>query len=395
MKGKDADWRGAIGTQPNNLRQVFLSTVEAAKGWSHSHNYEDIFSAYIERYAAAISSTDNYSPTFGPESIMISSLTSPFISNDEVYKYIAQLEALKPAGSPEYAHDFAGLFLAAHLYATRASSGRYEMSNFGGLETSVVTGLAKIEAYLQQRDTLPDERIAHVRARLDEIDTQAAGLAQVTATEKDGIASLQIRLEALKEAAASAEEDSKKLLSNFDGLKTSIEERLKLREATDLWGVASTRAAWAFYLSALLLMAILIGFPVTAYIKRTEIIDFITNFEKGVLVGAGGNDGIASAVGAFGRLLLISSPIGFVVWLIRLIARYNVRSMLLMDDARQRVTMLNTYLFLIEKDAAVKQDRGAILEALFRRAPGHGPDTVEQYNFTDLLRYGQDQAKPG
>jgi hypothetical protein len=63
-----------------------------------------------------------------------------------------------------------------------------------------------------------------------------------------------------------------------------------------------------------------------------------------------------------------------------------------MDDARQRVTMLNTYLFLIEQDAAVKQDRGAILEALFRRAPGHGGDTVEPPHFTDLLRYGQETA---
>tara|TARA_R110002020_G_scaffold467027_4_gene690191 strand:- start:7107 stop:7325 length:219 start_codon:yes stop_codon:yes gene_type:complete len=72
-----------------------------------------------------------------------------------------------------------------------------------------------------------------------------------------------------------------------------------------------------------------------------------------------------------------------------------MRSMLLMDDARARVTMLDTYLFLISQDAAVKQDRGAILEALFRRAPGHGSDTSEPPHFTDLLRYGQEGKGSG
>jgi hypothetical protein len=72
-------------------------------------------------------------------------------------------------------------------------------------------------------------------------------------------------------------------------------------------------------------------------------------------------------------------------WLIKLVVRFNMRSMLLMDDARQRATMLETYYRMIEKGAATNEDRALVLQALMRPAPGHGPDSVEPPNFTDVI----------
>lgn len=85
------------------------------------------------------------------------------------------------------------------------------------------------------------------------------------------------------------------------------------------------------------------------------------------------------------RLVLLLFPVAMVIWAIRILVRFNLRSLLLMDDARQRMTMLDTYLFMLSRSAADTSDRGAVLEALFRRPPGHGADTVNPPDFVDLL----------
>ena len=78
-------------------------------------------------------------------------------------------------------------------------------------------------------------------------------------------------------------------------------------------------------------------------------------------------------------------PLGLYFWLVRIVVRFNMRSLLLMDDARQRATMMETYYRLIEKEAATKEERALVFQALMRPPPGHGPDTVEPPNFTEVI----------
>jgi hypothetical protein len=52
---------------------------------------------------------------------------------------------------------------------------------------------------------------------------------------------------------------------------------------------------------------------------------------------------------------------------------------------RKRQTMMDTYFLLIERQAATPEERGLILNALFRPAPSHGLDGVEPPNFTEFL----------
>ena len=49
------------------------------------------------------------------------------------------------------------------------------------------------------------------------------------------------------------------------------------------------------------------------------------------------------------------------------------------------MTMMDTYFYLLEKQGAVKEDRALILNALFRPGPGHGNDSVDPPNFTELI----------
>ncbi|MER9757562.1 DUF6161 domain-containing protein [Mesorhizobium sp. M0166] len=90
-------------------------------------------------------------------------------------------------------------------------------------------------------------------------------------------------------------------------------------------------------------------------------------------------------VATVSRLVVVTIPLALYFWLIRLVVRFNMRSMLLMDDARQRATIIETYYKMIEQQAATKEDRALILQALCRPPPGHGSDSIEPPNFTEVI----------
>ncbi|WP_181181392.1 hypothetical protein, partial [Mesorhizobium sp. B1-1-5] len=81
------------------------------------------------------------------------------------------------------------------------------------------------------------------------------------------------------------------------------------------------------------------------------------------------------------------------LWVLKAVMRFFMRSMLLMDDARQRETMLDTYILLTEKGKADERDRPLILWALFRQTPGHGPDGIEPPDFTEVINAGFNRGK--
>ncbi|MER9870238.1 DUF6161 domain-containing protein [Mesorhizobium sp. M0136] len=322
-------------------------------------------------------------------------MSIPVLTDEDVVAFVTDLRLdSRDAGQNLY-QELVVLMIAAYLRATRLSGAAIDLyNNVRQLSVSIAMASARIESFLLVNGNPVDFDlpIAKVSARLGVLETQLGAFSTAVETEKENISALQIRFESLSRYGPEFTDKVASLNAEFDGLKASIEERLKLREATKLWGKNGAWAAFAFYLSGTILILTLASIPIGAFWFRQGILDFLQNIESAMVAGATGNSEVAATVSALGRLVLITSPLGFVVWLIRLLVRYNTRSLLLMDDARQRVTMLNTYLFLIEQDAAVKQDRGVILEALFRRPPGHGADSVDAPSFTELLRYGQENA---
>ncbi|MGO8091017.1 hypothetical protein AB9E29_28195 [Rhizobium leguminosarum] len=216
------------------------------------------------------------------------------------------------------------------------------------------------------------------------------------ATVREEVSRLQTEQQVLRQEVLLTEHSFATVKDRIEMAEFEMREQLGLRETRRLWGRRAVRAGIGYYTSLFLLLAVLTGAPVAAYLYREEVLSLLSEIERNVInVQSVPKEGVAATLIAFGRLLLIGVPIGFVVWAIKLIVRYNNRSLLLMDDASQRITMLNTYLFLIKQGAATLQDRGALLEAMFRRAPGHGPETIDPPSMTDIMKYGQDLPKVG
>ncbi|MER9278737.1 DUF6161 domain-containing protein [Mesorhizobium sp. M0522] len=175
----------------------------------------------------------------------------------------------------------------------------------------------------------------------------------------------------------------------LDAFKASIREELKLQDARKLWTDSAATARSAYAVSWIVLIALLLVVPAYAISQYQAIIGFFHQVSAGIFqdIPPGTSDTVA-LISAVSRLFLITVPIAMYLWLVRIVVRFNMRSLLLMDDARQRNTMLETYLHLVERDAEVKVDRALILEALFRRTPGHGSDTIEPPNLADIMKMG-------
>lgn len=175
----------------------------------------------------------------------------------------------------------------------------------------------------------------------------------------------------------------------LDGFKASVQEELKLNDARKLWHGSAEQHFRAYCLSWVILAILLVIFPMALISNSETIFGFFRSVGEAVLVDLPENASeTAILIAAVSRLVLITLPVALYIWLIRIVVRFNMRSLLLMNDANQRNTMLETYLHLVEQDAGVKADRPLILEALFRRTPGHGPDTIEPPNLADVMKLG-------
>lgn len=253
----------------------------------------------------------------------------------------------------------------------------------------------KLLAKIALTERTLEEHINTYFERLEKFEGDLANMAGIDEKLKTLRLNAQDFSENLVELRSQQHAANERLRLDLEKFEAGIREEQGLAATRLLWGTRAFWAAVGFYISGGILLALLVGIPVAAYWNRGDLIELIASIERALAVGSPRPDGVgqvADSLATIGRFLLISAPLGFVVWMIRLIVRYNMRSMLLMDDARQRLTMLDTYLFLVERDGATKGDRGAVLEALFRRPPGHGPDTAEPPNFVDLLKYGQESA---
>lgn len=173
---------------------------------------------------------------------------------------------------------------------------------------------------------------------------------------------------------------------NWDSFKSVITEKVLGAETKKLWQDRDKENWAAFIVSACILAIFLIVLPIVSFYN----LDFILATLKHI--GDAATEGIPKdatatqlTVATISRLVVITFPLVLYVWIIRLIVRFNSRSLLLHDDARQRQTMMDTYFMLIERQAATPEERGLILNALFRPAPGYGADNVDPPNFTDLI----------
>lgn len=172
-------------------------------------------------------------------------------------------------------------------------------------------------------------------------------------------------------------------LKNFE--KTVREEGL-LNRARDTWGdryeeakKSFRRSIWfiAGYVIVTLGAAALILFGVLPALAKMPVPDNTT----------------VAITQQLGRLVVITLPVFVFLWTLRAVMRFHMRSMLMMDDARMRETMLDTYFMLTKEGKADERDRPLILWALFKQTPGHGPDGIEPPDFTEVINAGMNRLK--
>jgi len=280
----------------------------------------------------------------------------------------------------------------SHISAALNEQFRAGMVRYGSLR----------ETYLlhQSDGDFASFRMSEIQNQLD-IATNA--IADLRETQRGQISLQEIAAESVNEAVRQAEEKASDLDEKLARLADSAEariiasekaltEQLQLRSVTNLWDDRARQAENALRISIGCLVGLAIVGLLTAVFGGRAIIDFVSplNFKTLVLNTTAG--GVVAQ--QLGRILVVSVPVAVYFWLIKIVVRFIIRSMLLMDDARQRHTVMQAYFLLTKENNTDERALPMMLWAIFRQVPGHGPDGIEPPDFTEAINVGLKQALP-
>lgn len=310
--------------------------------------------------------------------------------NDAVIDTPARLKA-----NPQFVDDAIGAVIVAYVQAFASVGTLFDFNTFGIMSVKLHRALIRSEIYSVDAEVEATATRATkiLSAGQEELAEKYVLLERDAVLLENRIGEMTKEEENLSKRISDANKDVESLDGKTAAAYQTLIESIGLRETENLWKGEATRAKREYYASFIVLIFILLTIPLAIAIGHSAIFSVLSDIEASAVRLSENSQGLGATAVVLGRVLLLTIPLGFVIWAIKIGVRYNVRSMLLMDDATHRVTMLNTYLFLIKQNAATVQDRGAVLEALFRRTPGHGPETVEAPNLTDLMKYGTQMDK--
>ncbi len=253
----------------------------------------------------------------------------------------------------------------------------------------------KLEIYEQNAIAKAEELSNMVLEHQKSFDDQKLLHAQVAEATAKAQVELTTASHTFEQKASDLEDRSQDIDSNIRQLRADLDAqvaRFGTEAARKLWGEREKQSRMALILSSIAI-SLLIAAPIGVAICFTpQVLHYLAQIVAASALPTTDANGQALptpsdaqvTIAAIGRLVIVTVPIFLYVWAIRLVVRFNARSLMLLDDARLRLTMLDTFFHLIEKEGAVKEDRALVLNALFRPAPGHG-DNVEPPNFTELV----------
>lgn len=328
------------------------------------------------------------------------------------------LEAIAARVGPEIATDFLDAVCAVIIRGTKRALVEDVVQQTGAGSIRFLTALNRIEAVAS---TMVDAENAQTAvelvsqsarsefdARVLAFQTELAELSAKARTEFETVERLRLSGADVAEGLAAAKRDiqavSDEVIRDLAAAKADLEDKYagsaskasafldSIRAQTNFdalkihWNDRSRDAKRAFIISSVVLLALLVIVPGFAIYEKDVVISFMKGLAGAATVDVGIESGpVGITVATISRLVIITIPLALYFWLIRLVVRFNLRSMLLMDDAGQRATMLETYYRMIEKEAALVGDRALVLQALMRPAPGHGGDTIDPPNFTEVI----------
>ncbi|MCO6407038.1 hypothetical protein [Hoeflea alexandrii] len=347
----------------------------------------------------------------------------PPLGVDAVQEFSARLDSVLSQSPNIYAHiGFAlvSAFLVETAYAA-GSSPDLAQSNFGSaisieissylswksLQEVEISTQGWISEAIQNFELSGQNAIAHASKQLETmnqriLDLQENEMAIRKKTEGQEIA-WDRRLGAiskqtsglestLKSLQAQAFESAKKIDltdKNIAAFKEALIEDVRGTETRKLWTDRGNDSWVAFLISAGVLAVFLLVVPIAGFWNLDQLLGVLKHIGDAATEGIPLNaTNTQLTVATLSRLVVITFPLVLYLWVIRLVVRFNTRSLVLHDDARQRQTMMDTYFLLIAQQAASKEERGLILNALFRPSPGHGSDNIEPPSFSELVGRG-------
>ncbi len=300
--------------------------------------------------------------------------------------------------------------LGAYLAATSQLAIRDLSTMAPQLSLGLSGAMARYEAYgilAQSAGKEVASRFANARIAFDQLTERQAVATQEYETR---LSDLGRRGEEVLLSVQTATERHSDLTRQIDNLDKQIEAKrvefdkkyenseqqaqafmASLKAASDnrdlklYWTDRAWWAACGMWVSWIVLAVLLVVVPAFMLVNYGETAKFLKDLSAAFVGPDSSTNAATLTVATISRLVVVTIPVALYFWLIRLVVRYNMRSMLLMDDARQRATMLDTFYKMIERRVASVEDRALVLTALMRPAPGHGPDSVEPPNFTEVL----------
>lgn len=318
-----------------------------------------------------------------------------------------QLDELKSKNSNEF-YDYIDPMLAGYRLKFR--------DNTNSLEPSILDELVSLISW-QTMSSGPESIHSIIQPKLEIFEKEAMARAQelleivykhiklfddqklLHAQASEATAKAQIELtaagHAFEQKAVALEDRSNKIDDNIRQLSADLDAqvaRFGTEAARKLWGERERQSRIALIASSVAIF-LMIASPIGLAICFTpEVLHYLAQIVAASALPTTDAAGqplptpsdAQVTIAAISRLVIVTVPIFLYIWAIRLVVRFNSRSLMLLDDARLRLTMLDTFFHLIEKEGAVKEDRALVLNALFRPAPGHG-DNVEPPNFTELV----------
>lgn len=264
-------------------------------------------------------------------------------------------------------------------------------SNVGIRIVSQLTYYAAAKAE-RQNSPIVGEAIKAQLADLDaKLENRRVEFDAVKVHEKEELEKLALRNVALSSTQADVADAFEKTEKRIENFEKSIREQLRLSSTRQTWASNYEKGRIDFAISIGILVIFFLTAIAVPYYFGERVIDAVNAFDLSALL-SGGSVG-TSVAHQLSRLVVVSVPIVVFLWMLRAAMRYFMRSLLLMDDARQRQTMLETYFLLIEAGRADERDRPLVLWALFRQTPGHGPDGIEPPNFTEVINAGMKRSE--
>lgn len=186
----------------------------------------------------------------------------------------------------------------------------------------------------------------------------------------------------------------------IDSVVLTISDKLGLDRANELWDTRYREGRNNFYTGSVLVVSILISFLlffmfgtkiISSYV--VDAVSSMNSFDSANGVqGDVGTSAVKDVVLQTGRIIFLSVPLVAGFWIVRLLVRYTMRSLAIMDDARQRKVMFDTYLYLASQSKVEDSERALVLNALFRPGPGQNSNDIDPPNLSDVLNIGRGKA---